>query len=76
MNNYVSAVCKTVHYHIRALRHIRSSMSEYMAKMVACALAGSRHDNASCLVWNHSEKNIFKLQKAQNRLARVVTRPP
>ena len=50
MNNYASAVCKTVHYHIRALRHIRSSMSEYMAKMVACALAGSRHDNANCLV--------------------------
>ena len=45
MNNHVSAVCKSIHYHIRALRHIRSSISEDMAKMVAslaCALVGCR----------------------------------
>jgi len=41
-NNHVNAVCKSVHYHIRALRHIRSSTSDGMAKMVACALTGSR----------------------------------
>ena len=32
MNNHVSAVCKSIHYHIRALRHIRSSISENMAR--------------------------------------------
>ena len=32
MNNHVSAVCKSIHYHIRALRHIRSSVSENMAR--------------------------------------------
>ena len=28
MNNHVSVICKSVHYHIRALRRIRSSISE------------------------------------------------
>ena len=36
MNNHVNAVCKSIHYHIHTLRHIRSCISEDMAKMVAC----------------------------------------
>jgi len=28
MNNHVNAVCKSIHYHICALRHIHSSISE------------------------------------------------
>ena len=58
MNNYANAVCKSVHYHIRALRHIPSSVSEDMAKMVACALVGSRLDYANSSIWNHSEKHL------------------
>jgi len=50
LNNHVSAVCKSVRYHIRVLRHIRSSVSEDMAKMVACAVVGSRLDYANSVV--------------------------
>ena len=76
MNNHVSAVCKSTHYHIRALRYIRSSISEDMAKMVACALVGSRLDYANSVLFGATQKNISKLQKAQNLLARVVTCSP
>jgi len=76
MNNHVSAVCKSVHYHIRALRHIRSSLSEDLANMVACALVGSRVDYANSVLFGATQKNISKLQKAQNLLARVVTCSP
>ena len=68
MNNHVNAVCKSMHYHIRALRHIRSSISEDMAKMVACSLAGSRLDYANSVLFGATQKNISKLQKAQNLL--------
>ena len=51
MNNHASAVCKSIHYHIRALRHIRSSISEDMAKMVACALVSSRLDYANSVLF-------------------------
>jgi len=58
MNNHVSAVCKSVHYHIRALRHIRSSVSEDMAKMVVCALVGSHLDYANSVLFGATQKNI------------------
>ena len=73
MNNHVNNVCKSIHYHIGALRHIRSSISEDMAKMVACALVGSRLDYANSVRFGATQKNISKLQKAQNLLARIVT---
>ena len=75
MNNHVSAVCKSIRYHIRALRHIRSSVSEDVAKMVVCALVGSRLDYANSVLFGATQKN-FKFQKAQNLLARVVTCSP
>jgi len=73
MNNHVIAVCESVHYHICTLRHIHSSISEDMAKMVACALVGSRLDYANSVLFGATQKNISTLQKAQNLLARVVT---
>ena len=76
MNNHVNAVWKSVYYHIRALRHIRSSISEDMAKTIVCAVVGSRLDYANSVLFGTTQKNISKLQKAQNLLTRVVTRPP
>jgi len=76
MRNHVNAVCKSVHYHIRSLRHIRSSVSEDMAKMVACALVGSRLDYAKSVPFGTTQNHISKLQKAQNLLARVIASPP
>ena len=52
------------------LRHIHSCVSENMAKMVACAVVGSRLFYLEPL-----RKNIFKFQKAQNLFAHVITRP-
>jgi len=76
MDNHVNAVTKSIHYHIRALRHIRSSISEDTAKMVASALVGSRIDYANSVLYATTQKNISKLQKAQNLLACVVTCSP
>jgi len=64
VNSHVSAVCKSVHYHIRSLRHICSSISEDMTKMVACALVGSRLDYANSVLFGASQKNISKLPKS------------
>ena len=47
-----------------------------MAKMVACALVGSCLDYANSVLFGATQKNISKLQKAQNLLARVVTCSP
>ena len=72
MNNHVNAVCKSIYYHIRALRHIRSSISEDMAKMVACALVSSRLDYANSVLFGATHKKHIETPKAQNLLARLL----
>ena len=58
MNNHDNAVCKSIHSHTRALRHIRSSISEDMAKMVVCAFVSSRLDYANSVLFGATQKNI------------------
>ena len=63
-------------YHIRALRQIRNNLSTDTAKTVSCAIVGSRLDYCNLLLHNISKKNIQKLQRIQNNLARVVLQAP
>ena len=69
---HVQNVCRTSQYHIRALRHIRSSLTADMARTVACALVNSRLDYANAVLYKTSRANITKLQRVQNSLARVI----
>ena len=75
-NSHVSSVCKSCNYHIRALRHIRSSLTDDMAKSVAVALVSSRLDYANSLLYGTSKSNICKLQRVQSSLAKLVIRKP
>ena len=65
-----------VFYHIRDLRRIRRYMSLSVAKTIATALVSSRLDYCNSLLHNVAIKDITKLQRVQNCLARVVTRSP
>ena len=47
-----------------------------MAKMAACAVVGSHLDFANSILFGTTQKNISKLQKAQNLLAGVDTYSP
>ena len=67
-----NVVCKATFFHIRALRHIPSVLTEDMAKNVVCALVGSRLDYANLILYTMSCTNIYKLQRIQNTIARVV----
>jgi Reverse transcriptase (RNA-dependent DNA polymerase) len=68
----VNNVCKNCYYHIRALRHVRDSLPDDIARMVACSIVTSRLDYCNSLYYNMSDANIRKLQLVQNTLARVV----
>jgi len=71
-DDHVSAVCKSTHYHIRAMCRIRPAITEDMAKSVACALIGSSLDYANSVMYGMSSSNVARLQCAQNATARVV----
>ena len=68
----VSETCKASYFHIRALRHIRSSLTTEACKTVAAAIVGSRLDYCNSLLAGTSVSNLARLQLVQNTLARVV----
>ena len=54
----VSETCKASYFHIRALRHIRSSLTVEAAKTVATAIVGSRLDYCNSLLAGTSVSNL------------------
>ena len=41
---HISAICRNAHFHLRALHHLRSSLTTDMATSIAVALVQSRLD--------------------------------
>jgi hypothetical protein len=72
MDDQVVAMCKAALYHIRALRHVRPAITDNVAKTVACSIVGARLDYANSVQYGMSQKNIHRLQRVKNILARVV----
>ena len=52
--NPASNVCRVAYFHIRALRHIRLSLTEDMAISMAVSMVHSRLDYANSLVHGHT----------------------
>jgi len=73
MDKHVTAVCRSSYYHLRALRHIRRSLTDDMARTVGSSVVGARLDYANSILYGVSQKNIKRLQRVQNALARVVS---
>ena len=73
---HISQSCRACFYHIRDLRQIRKSLSLDLAKQIAVALVSSKLDYCNSLFHNMPEKDVARLQRVQNCLARVVTNAP
>ena len=73
---HISQTCGECFYHIPDLRRIRKSLSLDFAKQIAVALVSSKLDYCNSIFHNMPEKDIARLQRVQNCLARVVTKAP
>ena len=71
-SKHVNSVSKSCHFHLRALRHIRSTLDLDAAKLIGHALVNSRLDYCNSILYGAPELSISKLQRIQNALARVV----
>ena len=71
-NKHSSALCKSAFFHIRALRHIRPSLTDEMASVLGASLVQSRLDYANSLLFRSPAYNLRRLQRVQNSLSRVV----
>ena len=74
LDKHVNEICRSAHFHTRALRHVRNAISDDTAKTVTQALVSSWFDYANSILYGAPKYNISKLQRAQNVLARIVTR--
>ena len=68
--------CKACYFHIRALRHIRASLTTDASKTIATAIVDSRLDFCNSLLAGTSISNLTRLQRVQNTLARIVAQKP
>ena len=68
----IAQTCRICFYHIRDLRRIRKCLSLDVAKSIASALTTSHLDYCNSLLYNLPERDLGKLQRVQNCLARVV----
>jgi len=72
-DQHINNIIKNCNYHLQALRHLRSSVTTEVANMLACSIIGSRIDYCNSLFAGMSDKNLNKLQRIQNRAARIVS---
>ena len=73
LNNQISAVAKSCHFHIRDIRRIRHLLSLPIAVTLANALVSSKLDYCNSLYFGISKHNLSHLQRIQNSLARAIT---
>ena len=73
---HISKVSSSCFYHIRDLKRIRKSLPLALAKQIAVALVTSKLDCCNSLLHEIPAKDLQKLQRVQNCLARVVTKAP
>ena len=69
---HVSEVCRAMNYHLRGLSHIRQFMDIPTANMIASSIVSSRLDYCNSLLAGLSSYNLLRLQRVQNRAARLV----
>ena len=73
---HISQTCRACFYHIRDLCRIRKILSLDLAKQIAVALDSSNLHYCNSLFHNMRQKDITRLQRVQNSLARLVTKAP
>jgi len=72
LNKHVSSLSRSIHFYIRALRHIRPALTESMTASLGASLVQSRLDYANSVMYGMSASNMHKLQSVQDSLTRVV----
>jgi len=65
-------VAKDCNFHTRALRYMRSLLTDDVAQTVACSIVASRLDYCNALLSGALAATFNKLQRTQNNLTRVV----
>ena len=72
MSGQISAICKSVNFHIRNLWRIRKFITREACHHAVRALVLSRIDYANSLLYGAKQIDLQRLQRLQNKAARLV----
>jgi len=61
LDKHINSICKSAYYHIWSLRHIRSAITDDMAKSVTSSLVCCHLDYANSLLFGTTQKNMNHL---------------
>jgi len=71
-DQHVSDTVRNCNFRLRALRHIRPSLTSDVANTIACSFTGFRLDYFNSLLVGISEQNWDSIQRLQSKAARIV----
>ena len=74
MENHVKKVCQACHFHLRNIGQIRNLIDQATAHTLVHAFVTSRLDYCNSLLSGVPAYLLDRLQKIQNRAARIVTK--
>ena len=75
-DDHISAICQSVHFHIRNIGKVRKLLSFDACASLIHALIGSRLDYCNSILYNLPDSKISRLQRVQNQAVRILTRSP
>jgi hypothetical protein len=75
-DEHVSNVCRSCYYHMKALRHIKHSLTIETSTTIARSIVISRLDYCNSILYGTTKQNLRKLQNIQNSLVRIVYKLP
>ena len=76
MKKHVSSLCRSVNFHLRNLNRIRKYIDRPTCEHAVRSLILSRLDYGNSLLAGLSSSDLAKLQKLQNRAARLIYQVP
>ena len=72
MSAYIASLCKSINFHLRSIARIRRFIDRATCERVICSLVTSRLDYANSLIYGINKTDLTKLQRLQNRAARLI----
>ena len=72
MSHHVTNICRSLNFHLRNLSRIRMFIDETTCHHAIRALVTSRLDYSNSLLQGSSAKDIKRLQRLQNRAAKLI----
>ena len=76
MENQISSVCRSTHFHLRNIGSIRNFLTDTAVAQIVHALVTSRLDYCNSLLYGLPDTQLQRLQRMQNIACRIVCRVP